>query len=123
MRVFPLATHVSGHAHLAVVNPLTEFRATHEEGASTSRGGLDTSRCSSSVASTAALELQALNQTKPPRSSFSSSPLNSFKMIFEPAERRLLPTKDLLSYIFDDPPYDQDQPVSTVLIRAQSREG
>lgn len=33
-------------------------------------------------------------------------------MIFEPAERILLPTKDLLSYIFDDPPYDQDQPVS-----------
>lgn len=33
-------------------------------------------------------------------------------MIFEPAERFLLPTKDLLSYIFDDPPYDQDQPVS-----------
>jgi hypothetical protein len=33
-------------------------------------------------------------------------------MIFEPAERVLLPTKDLLSYIFDDPPYDQDQPVS-----------
>ena len=33
-------------------------------------------------------------------------------MIFEPAERVLLPTKDLLSYIFDDPPYDQDKPVS-----------
>ncbi|KAJ5229008.1 hypothetical protein N7489_009716 [Penicillium chrysogenum] len=32
-------------------------------------------------------------------------------MIFEPAERVLLPTKDLLSYIFDDPPYDQDQPI------------
>lgn len=34
-------------------------------------------------------------------------------MIFEPAERTLLPTKDLLSYIFDDPPYDQDKPVGT----------
>lgn len=33
-------------------------------------------------------------------------------MIFEPAERVLLPTKDLLSYIFDEPSYDQDQPVS-----------
>ncbi|OQE19169.1 hypothetical protein PENSTE_c016G09809 [Penicillium steckii] len=32
-------------------------------------------------------------------------------MIFEPAERVLLPTKDLLSYIFDDPPYDQDKPI------------
>ncbi|OOQ89559.1 putative AMP-binding enzyme [Penicillium brasilianum] len=32
-------------------------------------------------------------------------------MIFEPAERTLLPTKDLLSYIFDDPPYDQDKPI------------
>ncbi|KAJ5296199.1 AMP-dependent synthetase/ligase [Penicillium antarcticum] len=32
-------------------------------------------------------------------------------MIFEPAERTLLPTKDLLSYIFDEPPYDQDQPI------------
>jgi hypothetical protein len=36
-------------------------------------------------------------------------------MIFEPAERTLLPTKDLLSYIFDDPPYDQDKPVGTTL--------
>lgn len=36
-------------------------------------------------------------------------------MIFEPAERALLPTKDLLSYIFDDPPYDQDKPVRTAL--------
>lgn len=33
-------------------------------------------------------------------------------MIFEPAERVLLPTKDLLSYIFDDPPYDQNKPVN-----------
>jgi hypothetical protein len=33
-------------------------------------------------------------------------------MIFEPAVRTLLPTKDLLSYIFDEPEYDQDQPVS-----------
>lgn len=33
-------------------------------------------------------------------------------MIFEPAERVVLPTRDLLSFIFDDPPYDQDQPVS-----------
>ncbi|KAJ5934087.1 hypothetical protein N7466_003634 [Penicillium verhagenii] len=32
-------------------------------------------------------------------------------MIFEPAERVLLPTKDLLSFIFDDPPYDQDLPI------------
>ncbi|KAJ6050336.1 hypothetical protein N7499_010272 [Penicillium canescens] len=32
-------------------------------------------------------------------------------MIFEPAERTLLPTEDLLSYIFDQPPYDQDQPI------------
>lgn len=32
-------------------------------------------------------------------------------MIFEPAERTLLPTNDLLSYIFHDPPYDQDKPV------------
>lgn len=32
-------------------------------------------------------------------------------MIFEPAERILLPNKDLLSFIFDDPPYDQDAPV------------
>ncbi|CEJ61952.1 hypothetical protein PMG11_10468 [Penicillium brasilianum] len=32
-------------------------------------------------------------------------------MIFEPAERTLLPTKDLLSYIFDDPLYDQDKPI------------
>lgn len=35
-------------------------------------------------------------------------------MIFEPAERTLLPTKDLLSYIFDDPPYDQDKPVGFI---------
>ncbi|KAJ5502786.1 AMP-dependent synthetase/ligase [Penicillium fimorum] len=32
-------------------------------------------------------------------------------MIFEPAERILLPTSDLLSYIFDEPTYDQDQPI------------
>lgn len=32
-------------------------------------------------------------------------------MIFEPAERLPLPTKDLLSYMFDNPPYDQDEPV------------
>ncbi|CAI7594395.1 unnamed protein product [Penicillium glandicola] len=32
-------------------------------------------------------------------------------MIFEPAGRIMLPTKDLLSYIFDEPPYDQDQPI------------
>ncbi|KAJ5654696.1 hypothetical protein N7490_001699 [Penicillium lividum] len=32
-------------------------------------------------------------------------------MIFEPAERTILPTKDLLSYIFDSPQYDQDQPI------------
>jgi hypothetical protein len=32
-------------------------------------------------------------------------------MIFEPAERVLLPTKDLLSFIFDAPPYDQEKPV------------
>ncbi|KAJ5807954.1 AMP-dependent synthetase/ligase [Penicillium riverlandense] len=32
-------------------------------------------------------------------------------MIFEPAERILLPNKDLLSFIFDDPPYDQDAPI------------
>lgn len=37
-------------------------------------------------------------------------------MIFEPAERVLLPTKDLLSYIFDDTPYDQDKPVSSRLL-------
>lgn len=35
-------------------------------------------------------------------------------MIFEPTERTLLPTKDLLSYIFDDPPYDQDKPVGII---------
>lgn len=33
------------------------------------------------------------------------------EMIFEPAQRLPLPGKDLLSYIFDDPPYDQDEPV------------
>ncbi|KAJ5170979.1 AMP-dependent synthetase/ligase [Penicillium coprophilum] len=32
-------------------------------------------------------------------------------MIFEPAERILLPTKDLLSYVFDEPGYDQNQPI------------
>ncbi|KAJ5964986.1 uncharacterized protein N7479_004862 [Penicillium vulpinum] len=32
-------------------------------------------------------------------------------MIFEPAERLLLPTTDILSYIFDKPSYDQDQPI------------
>lgn len=32
-------------------------------------------------------------------------------MIFEPAKRISLHTKDLLSFIFDDPPYDQDEPV------------
>ncbi|RMJ23667.1 AMP-binding enzyme [Aspergillus sp. HF37] len=32
-------------------------------------------------------------------------------MIFEPAERIQLPSKDLLSFIFDDPPYDQDEPI------------
>ncbi|KAJ5365523.1 hypothetical protein N7517_008409 [Penicillium concentricum] len=32
-------------------------------------------------------------------------------MIFEPAERILLPTNDLLSYTFDEPTYDQDQPL------------
>ncbi|CAI7629089.1 hypothetical protein N7533_008242 [Penicillium manginii] len=32
-------------------------------------------------------------------------------MIFEPAERVLLPTKDLLSFIFDAPPYDQEKPI------------
>ena len=32
-------------------------------------------------------------------------------MIFEPTERFPLPTKDILSYIFDNPPYDQDEPV------------
>lgn len=32
-------------------------------------------------------------------------------MIFEPAERLHIPTKDLLSYIFDNPKYDQDEPV------------
>ncbi|CAG8933613.1 unnamed protein product [Penicillium salamii] len=32
-------------------------------------------------------------------------------MIFEPAQRTVLPAKDLLSYIFDDPPYDQDKPI------------
>lgn len=37
-------------------------------------------------------------------------------MIFEPTERSLLPTKDLLSFIFDDPPYDQDQPVSRMTL-------
>ncbi|KAJ5309366.1 FAD linked oxidase N-terminal [Penicillium atrosanguineum] len=41
-------------------------------------------------------------------------------MIFEPAERILLPTKDILSYIFDDPPYDQNQPIF-IDIRDQSR--
>lgn len=41
-----------------------------------------------------------------------SASTSQHSMIFEPAERVLLPTKDLLSYIFDDPPYDQDQPVS-----------
>ncbi|KAJ5219454.1 uncharacterized protein N7498_001553 [Penicillium cinerascens] len=41
-------------------------------------------------------------------------------MIFEPAERILLPNKDLLSYIFDDPPYDQDQPIY-IDVRDQSR--
>lgn len=33
-------------------------------------------------------------------------------MIFEPAERIPLPTKDLLSFIFDEPQYNQDEPVS-----------
>ncbi|KAJ5697123.1 AMP-dependent synthetase/ligase [Penicillium malachiteum] len=32
-------------------------------------------------------------------------------MIFEPAQRLSLPTKDLLSYIFDNPTYDQDKPL------------
>ncbi|KAJ5143403.1 uncharacterized protein N7515_002190 [Penicillium bovifimosum] len=32
-------------------------------------------------------------------------------MIFEPAVRTQLPTKDLLSWIFDEPDYDQDQPI------------
>ncbi|KAJ5542743.1 hypothetical protein N7535_005167 [Penicillium sp. DV-2018c] len=32
-------------------------------------------------------------------------------MIFEPAVRTQLPTKDLLSHIFDEPQYDQDQPI------------
>lgn len=34
-------------------------------------------------------------------------------MIFESPERVDLPTKDLLSFIFDDPQYDQDKPVGT----------
>jgi hypothetical protein len=41
-------------------------------------------------------------------------------MIFEPAERTLLPTKDLLSFIFDDPPYDQDKPVRNPLLALNS---
>ncbi|KAJ6119159.1 AMP-dependent synthetase/ligase [Penicillium sp. IBT 18751x] len=41
-------------------------------------------------------------------------------MIFEPTERILLPTKDVLSYIFDDPPYDQDQQIF-IDIRDHSR--
>lgn len=36
-------------------------------------------------------------------------------MIFQPAERVQLPTKDLLSFIFDDPPYDQDEPVCCLM--------
>lgn len=32
-------------------------------------------------------------------------------MIFEPASRVPLPTTDVISYIFSDPPYDHDQPV------------
>lgn len=32
-------------------------------------------------------------------------------MIFEPAQRVSLPAKDLLSYTFDNPRYDQDEPV------------
>ena len=35
-------------------------------------------------------------------------------MIFEPERRIPLPTKDLLSYVFDDPTYDQDEPVSHI---------
>lgn len=31
--------------------------------------------------------------------------------MFEAARKVELPTKDLLSYIFDDPDYDQDRPV------------
>lgn len=34
-------------------------------------------------------------------------------MIFEPASRVPLPTTDVISYIFSDPPYDHDQPVVT----------
>lgn len=33
-------------------------------------------------------------------------------MIFEPDLRVPVPTQDLLSFIFDDPQYDQDDPVS-----------
>lgn len=42
---------------------------------------------------------------------FSICILMNVKMIFEPAERLHIPTKDLLSYIFDNPEYDQDEPV------------
>ena len=41
---------------------------------------------------------------------------NRHIMIFEPTERILLPTKDLLSFIFDNPPYDQDAPVGPYLV-------
>ncbi|BCR90211.1 uncharacterized protein ACHE_60097A [Aspergillus chevalieri] len=42
---------------------------------------------------------------------FSICILMNVKMIFEPAERLHIPTKDLLSYIFDNPEYDQDEPI------------
>lgn len=45
---------------------------------------------------------------------FFSAIINSacpLKMIFEPELRIPVPTKDLLSFIFDDPEYDQDDPV------------
>lgn len=37
-------------------------------------------------------------------------------MIFEPAQRVSLPTKDLLSYTFDNPRYDQDEPVRSLYL-------
>lgn len=36
-------------------------------------------------------------------------------MIFEPELRIPVPTKDVLSFIFDEPRYDQDQPVSLAI--------
>jgi hypothetical protein len=36
-------------------------------------------------------------------------------MFFEPASRVPIPTTDVLSYIFTDPQYDQNKPVSLLI--------